>query len=212
MDQSGYAIAESARENIVAEGMPQWAQQQCSHPVVLVGTLLHFVVGIAVVFFSHVSDIILRQVHEIQPRLPTDMLHAAFDLRNRMYIRRPRRPFFDEEPQLVVAGCTFFQLIHKAVVTRNKQSLRTIVGANALIEIVVQLGCHQFVGIHHQHPTVGSLMDGKIARWLTDGILPFGKRHHAASPGERDVTGVVSALHVAHHDLVEVFHAVEYFR
>ena len=119
--------------------------------IVLAALLLDLVVGILIGLVDSCAYRVVGQMYQRQfAATPRDILYAALDGGECVYIRRPDGSLADEEAQLVVGIGK--EAVHEVSLSRYIQSLRAVGLADALVEIVAQLGGDNLVGIDDQHP------------------------------------------------------------
>ena len=187
-------------------------QQQGKHAVVLAGLLGHLAVGIAVVLRNALADGLVDQMIEAYVFFRQgNLLHASVHLGEGVYVGGPFGAFANEEPQLVVGGEVLLVLSEEQVPTGDVKPFGAVGLADALIEIVAQLGGDQLVGIDHKHPVVGSRLYGKGAGRLSRNGIAFGECHHAASILSGNIERAVGALHIANQNLIELLDRFEHF-
>ena len=79
-----------------------------------------------------------------------------------------------------------------------------------LIEIRSQFWCHQFVSINDEYPRTFSTLYGKGSGWFGTGMITFWKGDNLTSGTLSNLYGMVSTLHIADNNLIEVLNGVEY--
>ena len=140
-----------------------------------------------------------------------NLLRAPRHLWEGVNVGWPHRTLLAEESQLTVVAQTLRVAQHEAVPTGDIQPSGTVGLLNPSIEIVAQLGCHDLVGVDHEHPGSLRLLDGKRPRGLRTLMVTLGESHHPTMVPAGDVERRVFTLHVTHDYLVEALHGIEDF-
>ena len=127
-----------------------------------------------------------------------------------MYVWWPFCPFTDEETKLVVIVEITHKHAHEHVLAGNIIPCSTVRLGNLLIERLAQFGRDNFIGIDHEDPFARSRLNGKRTRRLSTLMIRLRKSHDTTTIAGSNLTGVVGALHVAHHDLVKLLHRLQH--
>ena len=171
----------------------------------------HLVVGIGVRLTQDITHRVIGQMDdgEILAALG-DPHHRTVDLWRTMDDGRPVGHVATEEPQHIVGIGTVEKTPHEIVLPWDGDARGRISARSLFVEIVAQRRRHHLVGIDHQHPGVGGLVDGKLAGRLHDGMVGLGEGHDSATMTAGDVEGRVLTLHIADEHLVEALHGLEH--
>ena len=113
---------------------------------------------------------------------------------------------FAEETQDIIRIAAVEKAPHEVVLTWDGHSGRCIRAADGVVEKKPQGIGHHLIGIYHQYPLVLCRINGILAGRFHNATIALDKRNHTASRLTGNGTGVVGALHIAHHNLIELLH------
>lgn len=199
----------STLEEVCADEKPHGAEEQTEEAEMFRGPAYNLIIGVGIQLVDAFGN--RRVVEMLQAEFLTGWYahYFAVNLRLRVDERRPCGAVFKEESQLIV-GVFLETLAHKAVSARNGESILESAVGNGFVEVFSQTLGNNFVGIYGKDPGMSGRMNGKIAGRFGNGVIALGEGQYAAPEFGGNFSGVVGALHVAHHNLVEIGECFEH--